>query len=98
MKAKWKKPESSEELDSMARDVSDVQPLSAAMRRRWEAAKRTGTKATRGRPRKAAKDKAQIVPVSIDPRLLEAVDRYAKSEGISRSRLVAEGLQMRIKV
>jgi hypothetical protein len=85
-------------LDSMARDVSDVQPLTTAMRRRWEAAKRTGTKAKRGRPRKAAKDKAEIIPVSIDPRLLEAVDRYAKTERISRSRLVAEGLQMRIKV
>jgi hypothetical protein len=83
--------------DEMALDESDVAPMSAAMRRRWEAARRTGEKLKRGRPRKQPEAKSRIVPVSIEPLLLERVDEYAKKAGISRSRLVAEGLQLRIK-
>jgi hypothetical protein len=97
MKSKWRKTESNEKLDAMAMDTTDVRPMTAAMRRKWEAAKRTGAKVSRGRPRKAERDKSRIVPVSIEPRLLEAVDKYAKNTGISRSRLVSEGLRMRMK-
>jgi hypothetical protein len=35
--------------------------------------------------------------VSIEPALLEQVNQYAKTAGISRSRLVAEGLRLPIK-
>jgi hypothetical protein len=84
-------------LDPMALDESDVGPMSPAMRRKWEATRRTGEKVKRGRPRKRPDAKSRIVPVSIEPLLLEQVDQYAKTAGISRSRLVAEGLRMRIK-
>jgi hypothetical protein len=81
-------------LDRIATDTTDIRPLSPAMRRRWEAAKRTGKKV--GRPKKSLNEKSRIVPVSIDPALLEQVDRYARTAGISRSRLVVEGLRLRI--
>ena len=43
----------------------------------------------RGRPKKAPGTKSWIVPVSLDPSILSEADRYAKSAGISRSRLAA---------
>ena len=48
-----------------------------------------------GRPRKRSDAKSRIVPVSTEPALLEQVDQYAKTTGISRSRLAAEGLRLR---
>jgi hypothetical protein len=94
--AKRDKRESFEQLDRAARNSSDLRPLTPAMRRQWEAAKRTGTKSRPGRPRKDPRLKSRIVPISIDPALLEAADRYASAAGISRSRLVAEALRSRL--
>jgi hypothetical protein len=54
-------------LEEMARDISDIRPMSDAMRKRWQAAQQTGK---RGRPRKDPKLKARIVAISIKPRLL----------------------------
>jgi hypothetical protein len=96
MKSKAIKDYSARELDQMALDASDVKPMSAAMRRKWEAAKQTGKRMHRVRPGKAATAKSRIVPVSLDPSLLSEADRYARSEGISRSRLVAEALRLRM--
>jgi len=56
----------------MAMDELDVRPRSTAMRSRWEAA---GEKVKRGRPRKRPDAKSRIVPVSIEPALLEQVDQ-----------------------
>ncbi len=97
MKTKTNKTETDAALDRMAMDESDVGPMSPAMRRRWKAAGRAGEKAKRGRPRKRPEAKSRIVPVSIEPLLLERVDRYAKKAGVSRSRLVAEGLRLRME-
>jgi hypothetical protein len=90
-----------DDLDRLAKDASDIRPLSPALRREWEAARRTGAKAApavrRGRPRKDPGSKSRIVPISIDPALLAAADRFAKATGVSRSHLVAEGLRLRLK-
>lgn len=98
MKSKAIKNYSARELDRMALDMSDVKPMSASMRRKWEAAKQTGKQMHRGRPRKAPTTQSRIVPVSIDPSLLSEADRFAKSAGISRSRLVAEALRLRMNI
>ncbi|HXE54331.1 MAG TPA: hypothetical protein VN541_15015 [Tepidisphaeraceae bacterium] len=97
MRRKQSKRPSFEDLEKLAYDVRDIRPLSAAMRRRWEAAKKTDTKSPRGRPRKDPRHKARIVPISIDPELLAQADRFAKSVGVTRSKLVAEALRLRIK-
>jgi hypothetical protein len=89
--------ESFEEIDRQAHVIDDIRPLSPAMRAQWEAAKRTGAKPRPGRPRKDPAKKSLIVPISIDPALLESIDRFAKSVGVTRSRLVAEGLRLRMK-
>lgn len=89
--------DSFEELERLAYDRSDVRPFSASLRRQWDAARRTGKKSRAGRPRKDPNLKSRIVPISIDPGLLAEIDEYAKSVGVSRSRLVAEGLRLRIQ-
>ena len=86
------------ELDKSAHDVSDIRPMDAALRREWNRAKKTGAKPRAGRPRKDPRLKSRIVPISLDPTLLAQTDRFAKSAGLSRSRLVAEGLRLRMKV
>jgi len=100
MKSKAIKEYSAKELDRMALDMSDVKPMSAAMRRKWEAAQQTGKRLNQrtpgGRPQKTSTATSRIVPVSLDPSLLSEADRYAKSAGISRSRLVAEALRLRM--
>jgi hypothetical protein len=100
MKSKAIKDYSASELDQMALDQSDVKPMSVAMRRKWEAAKQTGKRMHQrklgGRPQRTAIAKSRIVPVSLDPSLISEADRYAKSAGISRSRLVAEALRLRM--
>ena len=98
MKSKKQTTKKVAALDQMAMDQSDVRPMSSAMRLRWEAAGRTGEKVKRGRPRKQPGTKSRIVPISIEPLLLEQVDQYAKTVGISRSRLVAEALRLRMKM
>jgi hypothetical protein len=74
--------------------------MSAAVRRKWEAAQQTGKRmsqpAPAARPQRASTATSRIVPVSLDSTLLSEADRYAKSAGISRSRLVAEALRMRM--
>jgi hypothetical protein len=85
------------ELDRQAHATDDIRSLSPALRSQWEAAKRTGPKPRPGRPRKDPAKKSLIVPISIEPALLEAIDKFAKSAGVTRSRLVAEGLRMRMK-
>ena len=42
MKSHKKLSESFEEIDRLAHDTSDIRPLSASMRRDWEAARKTG--------------------------------------------------------
>lgn len=91
-----RKLESFESLERHAHDLSDIRPMSPAMRRQWNAARRTGAKKRVGRPRKDAQLKSRIVPISIDPALLKAVDRYASAAGISRSKLIAEALRQRL--
>jgi hypothetical protein len=86
-----------EESDKFAHDISDIRPLSSALRGQWNAAKRTGLKIKPRHPAKKGTINSHIVPIAIDPSLLKKVDRYAKSTGMSRSRLVAEGLKLRIK-
>ncbi|HZK80746.1 MAG TPA: hypothetical protein VFC46_06750 [Humisphaera sp.] len=85
------------ELERLAHKTDDIRVMSAAMRNQWEAAKRTGAKVRRGRPRKDPNEKSLIVPISIEPALLEAIDKFAKAVGVTRSRLVAEGLRLRMK-
>lgn len=98
MKPLRKLNESFEELDKLARNTSDIRPLNAALLRDWRAVVRTGAgKRRSGRPRKDPRLKSRIVPISIDPRLLTKVDKFAKAAGVSRSRLVAEGLRLRMK-
>lgn len=101
MKNKSIKDYSARELDKMALDLSDVKPMSPAMRRKWEAAKQTGKRVSRripgARHQKSSLAASRIVPVSLDSALLSEADRYAKSAGISRSRLVAEALRLRMK-
>lgn len=90
-----KKIESFDELEKIARDTTDIRPMSRAARAEWEAAKRTGDKSARRRS-KMKKETSRIVPISMAPALLERVDRYASSAGLSRSRVVAEALELRI--
>ncbi|MFL5405499.1 MAG: CopG family ribbon-helix-helix protein [Myxococcales bacterium] len=96
VKRKARARQSFEELEKLAQDTSDLKPLSPSMRRKWEAARRTGAKPRPGRPRKDPKLKSRIVPVSMDPALLKEVDRYADAAGVTRSRLIAEALRLRI--
>jgi hypothetical protein len=89
--------ETFEELEQLAHRTDDMRPMSPAMRRRWEAARSTGAKPRLGRPRRDPRHRSRIVPISIAPELLAEVDRFAKAAGISRSRLVTEGLRLRLK-
>ena len=93
-----KQHESFEELEATAHNPKLIKPLSPEMRRQWEAAKRTGTRKGPGRPSKDPAAKSRIVPISLDPKLLKQIDKYAKLAGLSRSRLVAEGLKLRMNV
>lgn len=85
------------ELERLAHDTTDIRPLSGSLRKQWDAARRSGKKARSGRPPKDPTLKSRIVPISIDPKLLAEIDRYAKTVGLSRSRLVAEGLRLRLQ-
>ena len=99
MKRKPLKEYSAKDLDRMALDLSDVKPMSVAMRRRWDAVQQTGKRMKRradSRRSKAPTPESRVVPVLLDPSLLSEADRYAKSAGISRSRLVAEALRLRM--
>ena len=73
--------------ESFNREIprSETRPLSAAMRREWEKAKRR-----RGRPRSG--EGAKPVYVTIERALLRRADNYAKAQGLTRAQLVAKGL------
>jgi len=96
MKNRDTKRESFEAMEKQAHDVSDLRPMTPAMRRQWDAARRTGTKVKAGRPRKDPRLKSRIVPISIDPALLAAADQYASATGLTRSGLIAEALKLRL--
>jgi hypothetical protein len=71
-------------LDRLARTLTPQQmrPLSPAMGRRWEAAKR-------GRPRKPPATKAVPTMITVEPRLLKRIDAGARKAGLSRSQFLA---------
>ena len=96
MKTRHATRESFERLDKLAHDVNDIKPISPAMRREWDAARRTGKKLRPGRPRKDPTLKSRIVPISLDPMLLAEIDRFAKSAGLTRSALIAQALRLRM--
>ena len=96
MKTRQANRESFEQLEKLAHNVSDIKPLSPAIRREWEAARRTGKKLRPGRPRKDPRLKSRIVPISLDPMLLAEIDSFAKSAGLTRSALIAQALRLRM--
>jgi len=71
--------------------IEDTQPLSPGERRRWSKILRQNRK-MRGRPRVGLG--AQRVPVSLERGLLRRADAFAKRKGVSRSQLVARGLEL----
>ncbi len=83
---------SDEELDAeVARfdreiPLSEMKPLTSAMRAVLRRAKRKG-----GRPRIG--EGADRVLITVERGLLRRADSYAKRKGISRSQLIARGLQ-----
>jgi len=77
-----------EEAKALAKiNLSDLRPLTPAMRAQWQSAKRG-----RGRPRKLVK--AARVLTTIDPELLAKADAVAKKRNSTRAALIAEGLRM----
>ena len=64
--------------------IDRTRPMNAAERARWERAKR-------GRPRVGKGSRA--VSVTIEVGLLERADRVARQRGVTRARLIAEGLR-----
>jgi len=95
MAAKRRSPKVSEHdfeaLDRLAHSITldKLRPLTPAMRRRWEAAKR-------GRPKKAPGTKAVPTLITVEPTLLRRIDAYVKKAGISRSQLFADAVRERI--
>lgn len=72
-------------LDRLARGITPekMRPLSPAMRRRWEAARR-------GRPRKPVGAKALPTMITVEPKLLRLIDAQARKAGLSRSQFLAQ--------
>jgi hypothetical protein len=66
-------------------DYSQTRPLSAKGKLLWE-------RARRGRPPKPVSERASRVLVSLEPRLLARADAFARAHGMSRSQLVARGI------
>lgn len=64
-------------------------PLTPAQRKLWSKIKR---KARRGRP--TIGGGAARVPVSIERGLLKEVNAFARSHGLKRSQMIAEGLRL----
>jgi hypothetical protein len=67
-----------------------MRPLSPALRRRWQAAKR-------GRPRKAPGTKAVPTLITVDPRLLKRIDAGARKAGLSRSEFLANAARRQLQ-
>lgn len=70
--------------------LDDLRPLSAKNTLLWEAAKRR-----RGRPR-LGKGAVKVL-VTMDPALLEQVDRYVKDRHLKRSQLISRALKNEMK-
>lgn len=81
-----------EALDKLACGITPEKPkpLTSEQRRRWNDAKR-------GRPKKAPGTKAVPTLISVEPRLLQRVDAYAKKMGVSRSQLFSDAIRQRIR-
>jgi hypothetical protein len=80
-------------MDRLARDITPekLRPLTPEQRHRWDAAKR-------GRPKKAPGTKAVPTLITVEPRLLQRVDAYAKKSGVSRSQLFSDAVRRRIEL
>ena len=65
-------------------------PLTAAEKALHRRAKRRGAQQP---PRAATNGEQERVSITIERRLLERADAFAKAHGTSRSRLIAEGLE-----
>ena len=70
--------------------LDELRPLSAKNKLLWEAAKRR-----RGRPG-TGKGEVKVL-VTIDPALLEQVDRYVKDRHLKRSQLISRALKNEMK-
>ena len=83
------------ELGEATKDLAtiryeDTRPMNKAERAQW-----TRTKRRRGRPLKA--EKATRVLISVERTLLKEADALARSQGVSRSQLIAQGLKTLIR-
>ena len=79
-------------LDRLARgiDKKSLKPLTSALRRRWEAARRA-------RPEHvAAAQKSIPTLIALDAGLLERLDAQARKAGISRSQFVSDAIEQRM--
>ena len=81
-----------ESLDKLAHTLSPekMRPLTPAMRRRWQAAKR-------GRPRKAPGTKSVPTMITVDPKLLQRIDAQARKAGLSRSQFLANAARRELR-
>jgi hypothetical protein len=88
---------SPQELDAIAapfdRGEFKTSPLTAADRERHRRAKARGRKS--GRP--VVGKGAEKIRVSMERGLLHRADSFAKQHGLSRSQLIAQGVELRIK-
>ena len=66
-----------------------LKPLSAADKALWRAAKRAP-----GKSRGSRRQVSVPVRVTLEPKLLKAIDAYAASNGITRSELLARGAKL----
>jgi hypothetical protein len=66
-----------------------LKPLSLSDKALWRAARRAP-----GRPRKAAGAKSVPVRVTFEPKLLQEIDAYAQSNGLTRAQLLARGAKL----
>jgi hypothetical protein len=96
-KPKWYSRMKPAELDAMAAkfdrevDLSETKPLTAAMRRDEQRARRKKP----GRPRVGLG--AAKLRVSMEKGLLKQVDAYARSHGLTRSDFIAQSLRKVLK-
>jgi hypothetical protein len=76
-------------LDRLARSITPakLKPLSTSQKQQWKAAKR-------GRPRKAPAARSVPTLITIEPKLLQVADAYAKKSGVSRSKLFSDAVRL----
>ena len=68
--------------------IEETQPLSPEERRRWSQILR------QDRKHRSSPNGARRVPIQIPPDLLRRADAFARRKGLSRSELVARGLEL----